>query len=117
MTVDGKAAYSSQGNAGDGDSGQEEVGDTFSGDVSAGSSTTIIAASDDTAITTAGGGTDSEYVSGDPGANRLDINKDGSSSVDSELTSVGLSSDDTVRVIYDNPDSDSSSTLAKFTVQ
>ncbi len=119
ITVDGASAYTSQGHQDTtNDDGQEEVGGTYSDDVSAGSSTTIIAASNSQDITTGGGGTDSDYVSNDVSNDRLDIDTDGTTDgVAADLTGVGLSSDETVRVIYDSPDSDSSSTLAKFEIQ
>jgi len=115
VSVDGNQAYTTQGEA-DSDGGIEEVGGTFSGDVSAGSSTTIIAAADSTSISTGGTASDSEYVSGDAANNRLDIDFDGANDA-SDLTGVGLGSGDTVRLIYDSPDSDGSSTLAKFEIQ
>jgi len=115
VTVGGDAAYTAQGDAdGDaGDAGAEEVGGTFSGDVSAGSSITIVAASDASGITTGGTSSDSHFTS--DGTSTLDIDVDAdTTNVD---TGVSLSEGDTVRVIYDNPNSDKSSTLAKKEVQ
>jgi len=106
ITVDGKTAYTVV----NPDGGvPEEVGGTYSGDVSAGSSTTIVAAADSSGITT---GT-SDYAI-DSGDTTLDIDEDASGSTD--ISGVALSSGDTVRVIYDNPDSDTSSTLGKYEI-
>jgi len=110
VTVSGATAYTSQGDADSDTYDQEEVGGTFSGDVSAGTSITIIAATDDSAITTGGGSTDSEFWTSS--SSTLDIDTDGTL-----VSNVQLSSGDTVRVVYDNPNSDSSSTLAKKEIQ
>jgi len=76
IKVSGAQGYTTQGDS-DSDGGIEEVDGTFSGDVSAGSSTTIIAAADSSSITTDGNSGDSEFVSGDAANNRLDIDTDG----------------------------------------
>jgi len=100
VSVDGVQAYSFDGNT---------TADTFSGDVSAGSSTTIVAASnEDVAI----GDDTYRYDSTDD----LIIRNQDDSNNDLD-TDVGLESGDTVRVVYSSPDSDSSSTLAKRTIQ
>ncbi len=94
VTVDGKTAYGV-------DAGN--VTPLFdSGDVSAGSSATVVAS------------TNTDAVVGEPYVNdtgTLDIG--GAVSVND----VGLSAGETVRVVYSSPDSDSSSTLAKREVQ
>jgi len=96
VSVDGAQAYSFTDNT---------TAGTFSDDVSAGSSTTIVAATDDEVDS----GSDTyEYDSTDG----LTIT-DGTDT----YTGVGLESGDTVRVVFNNPDSDSSSTLGKRDVQ
>jgi len=110
ITVDGKTAYTNAGMA-DGDS-YDDVGGTFSGDVSAGSSTTIIASSDISGITTGA----SDYSTNGDG--ELDIDADeGGTTGDEEDSDVGLSEGDVIRIVFDSPDSDSSSTLGTFEVQ
>jgi len=115
VTVDGKTAYTALSDPDTDDI--DEVGGTFSGDVSAGSSVTIVAAANDDGISPGDGGTNSEYVVGDSDS-VLDIQEDGSAGTPSEdVTDVGLKSGETVRVLYNSPDSESSSTLAKFEIQ
>lgn len=80
-----------------------------SGDVSAGTSVTIFSAStNDTDFSS-----NNYYYEVDTGHDRLDLMEDGSPFD----TSVGLSSGDTVRVIYDDPESDKTATLGKYEVQ
>jgi len=110
ITVGGKSAYTSQGDVDSSDNGQEEVGSTFTGDVSAGSSITIVAATDGSPISIGDSDTDSEYHI--DASENLDIDTDGTL-----VESVGLSSGETVRVIWNNPNSDKSSTLAKKEIQ
>jgi len=95
-------------------SSDNAVSGTFSDTVSAGSSITILAASTDSAIATDG----TDVFVYDDGSSAVDIDLDGNGDLadGTQVEDVGLSSDDTVRVIYDSPDSDSSSTLAKFTL-
>jgi len=115
VSVNGATAYTNAGDATDTDDA-DEVGGQYSGDVSAGSSITIVAAADDSSITTGGTASDSHYVipsSGEP----LAIQYTGSDSANADVTDVGLSTGDTVRVVYDSPDSDSTSTLAKSEIQ
>jgi len=110
VTVDGKSAFSAEDADGD---DFDDVSGTFSGDVSAGSSTTIVASASSTSSITLD---ESDYSTNDDGT--LDIDADESNDADGEeFTDVSLSPDETVRVIYDNPDSDSSSTLGKFEIQ
>jgi len=116
VTVAGAPAYTES------DSVDDGVAGTFSSEVSAGSSVTILAAVDSDTITV-GGSSPSKYRwddqttaegDADDTTGVLDIySNDGSTQ---QETDVGLSSGDTVRVVYDNPDSDSTSTLAKFTL-
>jgi len=86
---------------------------TFSGDVSAGSSITIVGATDSGSVST---GTPYEFMYDDindgDGTGALDINDTSSGSTVAQ--DVGLSSDDTVRVVWTSESGDSSSTLAKF---
>jgi len=85
----------------------DDIAGLFSGDVSAGSSVTIVAASGNENIDPG----NTSHVYADDGGT-LDMSLDGT-----EVNDVGLESGDTVRVVYDSPDSDSSSTLGKFTIQ
>jgi len=115
VSVDGKTAYSALEDP-DGDS-IDEVGGTFTGDVSAGSSVTIVASANDDSISPGDASANSEYVVGDTDS-VLDMQADGSAASASEdVNDVALSAGETVRVIYDSPDSDSTSTLAKFEIQ
>jgi len=94
LSVNGETAYGV-------DSGN--VASVFdAGDISAGSSATIVASTNEDGVSDTG---TYENVSGN-----LDINTP-------EANDVGLSGGDTVRVIYNSPDSDTSSTLGKFEVQ
>ncbi len=113
VKVDGKTAYTNAGDPTDSD-GVDEVGGTFSGDVSAGSSISIVAAVNDDSVTTGAASGDSEYVTNDDGELDIDYNGGGN---DEDVKNVGLSSGETVRIIYDSPDSDSSSTLGKYEIQ
>jgi len=109
ITVDGKTAYTAE-ELSDSTNGHEVAG-TFSGDVSAGSTTTIIASADDSSITTGS----SRYLVESDDLLDIDPSADGSNSED--IQDVGLKSGQTIRVVYSSPDSDSSSTLAKFEIQ
>jgi len=110
IIVTGATAYTSAGDL-DND-GAGEVGETYTGEVSAGSSITIVAAADNDAITTGSSG--SHYLV--DGTNTiLDIDADKDDTADN--SDVGLASGDTVRVVYDSPDSDNTATLATFEVQ
>jgi len=111
VTVDGETAYTSAGESDVTD--VDGVGDTFTSELSAGSSVTIIAHSNDEQIETGTASGDSIYGIDSDGV--LDIDRDGGGGTD--VTDVGLSEGETVRVIYSNPDSDKSSTLAKKEVQ
>lgn len=98
VVVNGDQAYTENGNT---------VSGTFSGDISAGSSIEVVAATSDSNV--------------EPGASTytdssgtLGIDYTGSASPD--VTGVGLSSGDTLRVVYSNPSSDTTSTLGKFEV-
>jgi len=102
VSVDGAQAYTV-----DDSTDPHTVEGTFSGDVSAGSSITIVAASDNTDITVG----DSTYTD-DDGAGTLGIDTDGGNVAN--VNEVSLSSGQTVRVIYDSPDSDNTATLSKF---
>lgn len=116
ITVNGQSAWTTLGDNSDADNGEEEVGGTFTGEVSAGSSVTIVAAAENSAITTGGANADSHYVTDDGSTLDIDVQPDNAlDSTDSQDVSLG--SGDTIRVIYSNPGSDSSSTLAKFEVQ
>jgi len=95
LSVNGETAY------GVDDAGNVEA--LFdSGDISAGTSATIVASTNEDGVAGTAYDNDSSV---------LDIS---SSPV---VEDVGLSEGDTVRVVYDSPDSDSSSTLAKREVQ
>jgi len=109
VTVDGKQAYT--------EGSDDAVGDSFTDTVSAGSTITIMAASNaDVEI-------GDEYQYDDGTDDELDINLDGDTDFDDSaedpqgaVNGAELSSGETVRVIFDSPDSDSSSTLAKFQI-
>ncbi len=103
VSVDGERAYTK----GSGNTTE----DTFTSDVSAGSSVTIVGASDASGVEI---GT-TEFEVDEDGDSSLHIrNAAGDATID---TDVGLNSGDEIRVIYDSPDSDSSSTLGKYEVQ
>jgi len=58
------------------------------------------------------------YADGEKGVDEdVEVTADGSDGFTSGSNVAELASDDVVRVVYDNPDSDSSSTLGKHTVQ
>jgi len=104
VSVDGVQAYSFSSNT---------TADTFTSDVSAGSSTTIIAATnEDVEIDT-----DTYHFDTASDGDDLTIVDEGTTDTPDLDTKVGLQTGQTVRVVYDSPDSDSSSTLAKRTVQ
>jgi len=97
LSVNGETAYGNDGGSAD---------DLFdSGDISAGSSATIVSATSNENVNDG----NSYAADGD----ELDVEKDDTTLVEN----VGLSEGDTVRVIYNSPDSDSSSTLGKYEVQ
>ncbi len=102
VNVDGDTAYTNDSSA------DPLVQGTFDGDVSAGTSVTITAATSDSDVTTG------ETTLIDDGGT-LDMDADGGDT--SDISDVGLKSGETVRVVYDSPDSDSSSTLGKYTIQ
>jgi flagellin-like protein len=107
LTVNGDTAYGATDDTGTND----QVTQLWagSGDVSAGTSVTIFSASTyDTDFSS-----NNYYYEVDTGNDRLDLLEGASQ----EATSVGLSSGDTVRVIYDDPDSDKTATLGKYEVQ
>jgi len=104
VVVDGATSYTKA-------SGSDVVQGQFSGDVSAGSSITILGASSSTAVTT---GTSEWTYNTTASELRIDANADGDTGGSDDLTGVGLASGDTVRIVYDSPDSDSTSTLGKF---
>jgi len=112
VLVDGATAYTYAGNS-DGDNAGE-VGGQYTGEVSAGSSITIVAASNTDGVAT-GSGTDASHFIVDGTNTILDIDAD--SNDDAEDSDVGIASGETVRVVYNNPDSDGTTTLAKFEVQ
>jgi len=98
----------------------DAVAKTFTGEVSAGSTITILAAYDPGANNITDGEVyqydtrnSTTATTDDDSANVLDIYTSGGSEVAHD---VGLGSGDTVRLIYSSPGSDSSSTLAKFTL-
>lgn len=105
VSVDGAQAYTV-----DDSTDPHTVEGTFSGDVSAGSSITIVAASDNSDITAG----DSTYTD-DDGAGTLGIDTDGGNVAN--VNEVSLSSGETVRVIYDSSDSDNTATLSKFEIR
>jgi len=102
LSVNGETAYAADGN---------DTADTFTGDVSAGVSVTIVGATTEE-VDTSSGGDVYNYISAE---DRLDIEETAGGANVAE--GVGLESGDTVRVVYNSPDSDSSSTLGKYTVQ
>jgi len=102
ITVDGLQAYSFSSNT---------TADTFTSDVSAGSSTTIVAATDEDVEI----GVDTYHYDTAADGDDLTI-VDDSAAADLDAQ-VGLQTGQTVRVTYNNPDSDSSSTLGKRDVQ
>lgn len=102
MNVTGNPAYgiSPSGGASD-DSAQVPFHD--GNDVSAGSSVDVSAYDTDTSTDTVSDGDSVFYrVSGN---------------IDSDTGSQKVASGDTIRVIYDNPDSDKTATLGKYEVQ
>lgn len=105
ITVDGVQAYTQTSDSPDG---------TFSGDISAGSAVTVVAASDDATIT-ADGATDQfdTDASSDLG---IDVGSDATDGT-VDVAAVQLSPGQTVRVVYENPNSDSSATLAKKEIE
>ncbi len=109
VKVDGKTAYSVE--ELDSTAEGEEVAGTFSDEVSAGSTTTIVASANNPDITTG----ESRYLI--EGDDLLDIDAADDGSDDDDSQDVGLKSGETIRVVYDNPDSDSSTTLGKFEIQ
>jgi len=97
LNVNGETAYGAD------DSSPKQVTSLYdSGDISAGSSATIVASTNEDAVT------DVDYAEN---GGELDIAKG------TPVENVGLSGGDTVRVVFNSPDSDSSSTLGKFEVQ
>jgi len=86
----------------------DQTASTFTGEVTAGTTTTIVAATDDSAVTT---GQDYRYNDTDEQLN-IDSAGDGSYAT----TDVGLESGDTVRVVWSSDSGGSSSTLGKFTL-
>ncbi len=109
ISVDGAPAYTAE--QIDDNDGFEVTG-TFSGDVSAGSSTTIVAAAQNSNISVGG---PSRFTADADDVLDIDANDDETiDSTDSE--DVGLSTGETVRVIYDSPDSDNSATLGKYEI-
>jgi len=102
VTVDGTPAWTEG-------STDNTVAGTFSGEVSAGSTITILAAYDPGATNI----TDGDEYQYDTTNDVLDIH-DGASTPSNVASDVGLGSGDTVRIIYNSPDSDSSATLATF---
>jgi len=108
VTVDGKTAYGIQNE--DGDARVDEVKQLWdSGEISAGSSITIVAASSDYVNPS----NDNSYDVKTGGTFAL-YNETGTSEITAD---VAISSGETIRVIYNSPDSDSTSTLAKFEIQ
>jgi len=103
VSVDGAQAYTV-----DDSTDPHTVEGTFTGDVSAGSSITIVAASGNSDITAS-----TSTFTDD--SNTLGIDTDGGDVAD--VSPVSLSSGQTVRVIYDSPDSDSTATLSKFEIR
>jgi len=116
ITVDGNTAYTTQGHTDTDSAGVaiEEVGGTFSGDVSAGSSITIVAASSSSAITTGGTGNDAHFLT--DGSGDIDIDPDGDDTAATVADNVGISSGQTVRIVYDSPDSDNTATLSTYEI-
>jgi len=104
VLVNGQQAYSESGAT------ANQVAGTFSGEVSAGTSITIIAATDADIET----GTDVFSVA-DTSPDQLNIqeNSDTESTIASD---VGLATDDTVRIVWSSESGDSSGTLGKFTL-
>jgi len=111
VTVDGATAYGVT--DADGDGAATNVTQLWaSGEISAGSSVTIVAAT-------------SEAVSFETTEDQYyDVQSDGSFNIyngsgtsNPVASDVGIQSGQTVRIIYSSPDSDSSSTLGKFEVQ
>jgi len=103
VTVDGKTAYTK--------TSGDVVQGTFSEDVTAGSSVTIVASTDDSGVQT---GT-SELQADSTGGLNMSLS-DGNFTNGDEINGVELTSGETVRVVYDNPDSDKTATLAKFEI-
>jgi len=109
LNVDGETAYGVANN--DADSDKDDVIQLWdSGEISAGNTVTIVAATD-TALDFS-----DEFNYDIQSDDSLHI--DNQSASDAEVaTDVGISSGETVRVIYDDPEGDGSSTLGKYEVQ
>lgn len=117
IKVDGTQAYAKA-------SGGPDVAGAVTQDFSAGTSTTIIAAvNSDTTLTDGEDFVYDKSPSVDDGDtdNTLDIVEDGETNAGTDAdhlveNDVGLSSDDTVRVVWSSDSGDTSSTLGKFTL-
>lgn len=110
VTVDGETTYGVTDDSSDNIDANANVTELWqSGDVSAGSSITIVS-STNTYLDLAN--KDIFYAAQADGTIDIRNGTDGTT----EATEVGLSSGETIRVVYDNPDSDKSATLAKYEV-
>jgi len=109
VVVNGAQAYTES------DTNDDHVAGTFDGEVSAGSSITIVGAADNDAITATGEDAASEFVWDNSGTDDvLDIYDEATGSAQS--SDVGLGSGDTVRVVWSSDAGESSGTLGKFSL-
>jgi len=109
VLVNGEQAYTEVADSDD------DVGPTFTEEVNAGSSITILAATNSDEVTTGSGNSHFVYANSE-----LNIDGDDDGFADppaaDDVEDVGLGSDDTVRVVWSSDSGGSSSTLGKFTI-
>jgi len=105
VQVNGERAYTASG---------DTVEDTFSGEVAAGSSVTIVGSTNNENVDIGNDVFRYDDITGDGDpAGALDIN---SSSTATRVNDVGIKSGDTVRVVWTSESGEQSSTLGKFTL-
>jgi len=108
IKVNGQQAYTESSSADD------DVAGTFSSEVGAGSSVTILAAVDSENDLT--NGDEFMYDENDDGDSLDIVSEAATNTVDPVENDVGLESGDTIRVVWSSSDGGSSSTLGKFTL-
>jgi len=108
VKVNGEFAYGAEDTDGNGDA---EATEPFTSELSAGSSTVLIGSGP--SADAANGTSRYSFNGGSDPVLDLETNGDNTE----EITDVGISSGDTIRVVYNSPNSDKSSTPAKYEVQ
>jgi len=103
ILVNGEEAYTESAST------EDDVAPTFTSEVSAGSSVTIVAATNEEVNPS-----EDVYVNDTDGD--LGISTDGDMADGPEVTDVGLGGGDTIRVVWNSDSGGSSSTLGKFTI-